>query len=176
MAGGCGVNAVDDLRGDVHRRMEAKGEIGAVDIVVNGLGQADDVETLLAEQVGRFVRPVPAQGNQTVQLQILVGLFHGGNLIHAAFVDHPHIAERLPAGAQNGAAQRENTGELLFAHLLIFTLDQSAIAVADTDNLRVKKLIGGTRHAADGRIQAGAVAPAGQNADSALHRMFLLIL
>lgn len=82
-----------------------------------------------------------------------------GNLIHAAFIDHPHIAERLPAGAQNGAAQRENTGELLFAHLLIFTLDQPAIAVADTDNFRVKKLIGGTRHAADGRIQAGQSPP-----------------
>ena len=158
----------------IHRRVETKGKIGAIDIIVDGLGQTDHVEPFLAEQVGRLVRAVAAQSHQAVELEILVGLFHGGDLVHAALVDHPHVAERLTAGSQNGAAQSKDAGELLFAHLLILALDEPAVAVADANDLRVKELVGCARHAADSRIEAGAVATAGQNADSALHRFFLL--
>ena len=34
VAAGSGVNAVDDLGGDIHSRMETEGHIGAVDVVV----------------------------------------------------------------------------------------------------------------------------------------------
>ena len=174
VAGGRGVDAVDDLGSNIHRRVETKGKIGAIDIIVDGLGQTDHVEPFLAEQVGRLVRAVAAQSHQAVELEILVGLFHGGYLVHAALVNHPHVAERLTAGSQNGAAQSKDAGELLFAHLLILALDEPAVAVADADDLRVKELVGCARHAADSRVEAGAVATAGQNADSALHRFFLL--
>ena len=60
MAAGGGVDAVDDLRGNVHSSVEAKGHIGAKDVVVDGLGQADDVEPFLREQVGRFVGAIAA--------------------------------------------------------------------------------------------------------------------
>ena len=43
LAGGC-VDAVDDLGGDVHGSVEAEGDVGAVDVVVDGLRQADDVQ------------------------------------------------------------------------------------------------------------------------------------
>ena len=39
-----GVDAVDNVGGDVHSGMEAEGDVGAVDVVVDGLGQADDVQ------------------------------------------------------------------------------------------------------------------------------------
>src|SRR5699024_10418547 len=42
VAGGGGVDAVDDVRGDVHSRMEAEGHVGQPDVVVDRLGQADD--------------------------------------------------------------------------------------------------------------------------------------
>ena len=47
VAAGGGVDAVDDVSGDVYSGMETECHIGAVDIVVNGLGQADDVQPLL---------------------------------------------------------------------------------------------------------------------------------
>ena len=37
------------LSGDVHRGVETEGNVGAVDVVVDGLGQADDVEPFLRE-------------------------------------------------------------------------------------------------------------------------------
>ena len=62
-----GVDAVDDVGGDVHSGVEAERYVGAVDVVVDGFGQADDVEPLLGEQVGRFVGAVTAQAEQAVE-------------------------------------------------------------------------------------------------------------
>ena len=50
------MDAVDDVRGNIHSRVEAEGHVGAVNIVVDGLGQADDVQALLAEQVDVYKR------------------------------------------------------------------------------------------------------------------------
>ena len=176
VAGGGGMNAVDDLSGDIHSGMEAEGEVGAKDVVVDGLGQADHVETFFAEQVRGLVGTVATQSDKAIQLQVLIGLFHGGDLVHAIFFHHAHVAEGTAAGAQNGAAQRQDTGELLLAHLLILALDQSAITVADTDDLSIKKFIGSTGNATDGCIQAGAIPAAGQNTDFSLHKDDLLFV
>ena len=99
-----GVDAVDHIGGDVHSCMEAKGHIGAVDVVVNGLGQANDVQPLLGEQVGGLVGAVAAQTKQAVQLCVLVGLFHGGDLVDLVLFHYPHHLKRGAFGAQDGAA------------------------------------------------------------------------
>ena len=66
------MDAVDDIGGNVHGSVEAEGHVGAVDIVIDGLGQADDVQALLREQVGGFMSAVAAQAEQAVQLCVLV--------------------------------------------------------------------------------------------------------
>ena len=49
MALGRGVQPVDRLHGDVHRRIEAEGEVGRAEVVVDRLGHPDDGNALLAE-------------------------------------------------------------------------------------------------------------------------------
>ena len=56
-----GVDAVNDLGGDVHSSVEAERHVGAVDVVVDGLGQTDDVQAFLREQVGGFMGAIAAQ-------------------------------------------------------------------------------------------------------------------
>ena len=97
--GGGGMDAVNHVGGDIHGGVEAEGKIRAVNIVVDGLGQADHVQPLLAEQVGRFVRAVAAQRHQTIQLHLLVICLHRLDLVHIVFTDDAHIAEGLPARA-----------------------------------------------------------------------------
>src|SRR5699024_831656 len=55
VAAGGGVDAVDDLGRDLDGGVETKGDVGAVDVVVDGLGQADDVQPLPGQQVGGLV-------------------------------------------------------------------------------------------------------------------------
>ena len=57
---GCGVDVVDSVRGDVHRALEAEGHVRAPEVIVDGLGQGDDIEAFLAQEVGRLVGAVAA--------------------------------------------------------------------------------------------------------------------
>ena len=108
MAASSGVDAVDDLGGNVHGGVEAKGHVGAVNVVVNGLGQANNVQALLAQQVGGFVGAVAAQAKQTIQLGGAVVLLHGGYLVHLVFLDliaHA-VVQRLGYTADGGVQAR----------------------------------------------------------------------
>ena len=51
MAVGGGVQAIQCVGGDVHGGVEAEGDIRTENVVVNGLGQSDDVQPLLGQQL-----------------------------------------------------------------------------------------------------------------------------
>ena len=171
VAAGGGVNAVDDLGGNVHSGVEAKSYIGAVDIVVDGLGQADDVQAFLREQVGGFMGAVAAQAEQAVQLCVLVGLFHGRDFIDLVVLDHAHQLEGGALGAQNGAAQCQDAAEVILAHLPVLAVDQAVVAVQDAHDLHIITHPGiqCLCHAANGCVQARAVAAGGQDANTFFH-------
>ena len=61
MMGAVTVSYTHLIGGNVHGGVEAEGYVGTIDIVINGLGQADDVQTLLREQVCGFVGAIAAQ-------------------------------------------------------------------------------------------------------------------
>ena len=174
VAGGGGMDAVDDVRGDVHGRMEAERHIGHPDVVVDRLGQADDVEPFLAEQVGGLVRAVAAQAYEAVELHALVVFLHGLDLVDVVLADDAHVAVGRALGAQDRAAQRQNAGKLLAAHGAVVALNQAAVAILNADDLGVEHGIRGARNAANGGVEARAIAAAGQDADSSLHLMIHL--
>ena len=171
MAAGGGVDAVDHLGVDLHRSVETEGHIGAIDVVVNGLGQADDVQALLRQQICGLVGAVAAQAQQAVQFQILIGLFHGGHFVDLVLLDDLHHLEGGALGAQDGAAQSEQAAEIVGLHLFVVPVDQPMVAVQDADDLHVVPHadVQRFRHAADGRVQAGTVAAGGQDANTFLH-------
>ena len=61
------MNAVDGVAGDVDGAVEAKGHICSVDIIINGLGQMDDIQSLFPEEIGRLLRTITTQDNQAIQ-------------------------------------------------------------------------------------------------------------
>ena len=166
-----GVDAVDNVGGDVHSGVEAEGDVGAVDVVVDGLGQTDDVQPLLREEVGGLVGAVAAEAEQAVQLGVLVGLFHGGDLVDLVLFHHAHELEGGALGAEDGAAQRQDAAEIVLGHLLVIAGDEAVVAVEDAHDLDVlaEPCIQGLCHAADGGVQAGTVAAGGQDANTFFH-------
>ena len=60
MGGRRGVDPVDGVRGHIHRALEAKGHIRAPQVIINGLGQRDDVQPLFPQEVGGLVGAVAA--------------------------------------------------------------------------------------------------------------------
>ena len=169
VAGGGSVHAVDDVGGDIHGGVEAEGDVCAPDVVIDRLGQADDIQALFGEEVCGLVGAVAAQADEAVQLGLFVRLLHRLDLVDLVFFDDAHHGKRRAACAQDGAAQREDAGEIALLHLTVVTLDQAGIAVLDADDLRVKEGIAGACNAADTGVQAGAVAAGGQDADASFH-------
>ena len=55
------MDPVDGVCGHVHGAVEAEGHIGSPDIVIDGLGKMDNVQSLFSQQVGRFLGAVSAQ-------------------------------------------------------------------------------------------------------------------
>ena len=173
-----GVDAVDHIGGNVHGGVEAEGYVGTIDIVINGLGQADDVQTLLREQVCGFVGAIAAQAQQAVQLGFLVGLFHGGNFINVVVLHHTHHFKGGALGAQNGAAQRQDAAEIVLAHLLVVAVDQATVSVQDANDLHVIAHAGIQCfcYAADGGVQTRTVAAGGQDSNTFFHSKALFHL
>ena len=150
---------------------EAEGDVGAVDVVVDGLGQADDVQALLRQQVGRFVRAVAAQAEQAVQLHLFIVFLHGGDLVHLVVAHHPHEFEGGALGAQNGAAHCEDTGKFPRLHHAPIAVDQALVAVQNADDLHivVHAFIQRLCDAPESGVEARAVAAGGEDANPSFH-------
>ena len=177
MAAGGGVDAVDHFGGDVHRGMETKGHIGTVNIVVDGLGQADHVQALFRQQIGGLMSAIAPQAEQAVQLHVLVVFLHGVDLVHVVVAHYPHQLEGGAFGAQDRTAHRQNAGKLIGLHHPPVAVDQAGITVDNADDLHIlaKALIQRLGHTPDGCVQARAVSPGCQDTYTFFHSRFLLV-
>ena len=132
-------------------------DVGAVDVVVDGLGQADDVEPLLGEEIGRLVGAVAAQNEEAVELHLFVVALHLGDLVHVV-LDDLHVFIGGARRAEDGAAARQDAGKIRLLHLMVLALDQPLEAVDHADDLHVRHLlVERLGHPADGRVQSRTV-------------------
>ena len=108
-----GVDVVYDVRADVHGALEAEGGVRAVDVVVYGLGQGDDVHAGVGEELRALLRAVAAHDDQAVEVEAVIGVQHGGHEV-VALVVHYGLAGYVPLarGAEDGAALGEDAGEV----------------------------------------------------------------
>ena len=159
-----GAHPLDGVGDDVERGMEAEGVVGAVDVVIDGLGKADDVIPLRAQQRRRAVGARPAQGEQAVQPHLAVigaHLFQTGG---AVFFGHGHHLEGGAHRPEHGAAHVEQALELFARHGAAFAADEAAVTVGNADDLGIfDVLIHIQADAAHDGIQPGAVAAACQD-------------
>ena len=161
------MDAVDDVGGNVHRTLEAEGHVGTPQVVVDGFGQADNVDAVLRKQVCGLVGAVAAQNDQTVEFIFFAGfqhLFQSG--LAAVFLRRQaHRFERLAGGSQNGTAQCQDARKIIAVHLADVVLNQSAVSVPHAIQLHIvaKAAVKGFCHTAQSGVESLAVAAAGQH-------------
>lgn len=152
---------------------EAEGDLGSDEIVVNRLGDADDVDSRLCHRRGARhgaiaadhddrVEPFAGERGEALLRAILPNRFAGLGSTRAVTRG---IA--LVVRAKNRAAARQNAGDILDSKRSHAMFDESLEAVFDPDHLDAvlqdRRLCDG----ADDCVEAGAVAAAGENAESA---------
>jgi hypothetical protein len=168
-----GVEFIDRLGRGAHRGVEPESRQGSRDVVIDGLGDADDRQSLLPQLVGNEQTAVAPDGNQGIEP---AGVEGGNELVGPIDFDlgpvlgHPAIPERIPpvGGAQNGSAQVGDALHLAGAQAQDTFIFQEAVEPpADAIGLPAA-LIGGKDNGPDDGIEAGGVTAAGR--DGYAHR------
>lgn len=164
---GSGVDVVDALGGDVDGARKAKRQLGAPGVVIDGLGQGDNVEALFAQAVGGLGGAVTAQHKQAVELQLMIGADHCGHLLDAVGLGNVQALERRAARAQDGAAAGEDAAKIGGRHDAEPAVDKALVAVLKTIDLNRLFAIGHKRfdNAAHGGVERLAVAATGKKTD-----------
>jgi hypothetical protein len=171
MARGRRPHAIDRVRRDLHRGREAEREVRPVDVVVDGLGDADAADAPVDERLGAGHRAIAPDDNQRLQPVLLddrhalicpildlrraVGQQAARELARVGLVGRP----------EDGASLEENAGDIPRRERADAVLDQPEEAVLDADGLDAVRR-GILHHSADDSIEAGAVAAARENADA----------
>ena len=71
-----GVDIVDDVRRNINGTLEAEGSVRAPDIVIDGLGQGDDVHAGVGDELCALLRTVAAHDDKAVKIEAVIGLEH----------------------------------------------------------------------------------------------------
>ena len=169
VTGGGGVQPVEGVGGAGHGRIEAEGEGGAAEVVVDRLGHAHDRHAVLVELLGDGERAVAADADQPPDAELPQRV---GRLGEQIGIDaHPltHADEggepALVGGAEDRAALEEDAGGVLRRERHVGDgLDEPLIAAEEAEAV-VAEPVGGLGGGPDDGVESGAVAAAGEDAD-----------
>jgi len=159
------VQPVNGLGGNVQRGGKAKSGVGHGHVVVDRLGQGDDVEAGLMQAQGVFLRAAAAEADEAIEAPLLVVVHDDtGHVLRAAIDDH--AVGLVTAGAEDGAADGKDAGERVLVELDAAVVHEAAKAVAEADEFHAVIADGGFADTADGGVKAGAVAARREDADA----------
>ena len=162
VGGGCRVDLVDRRRRDVDRALVAEGEVSAPDIVVDRLGQMNDVQSLLAEQVGCLLGAVAAQDHEAVQAKLVIILLHRLDLVKPVRIRLAHELERLAGGPDDRAAAGQDAREVVGGEQPVMAVNETLVTLFKPVHFKFAAVVGETLHNAAHRgVQGLAVAAAG---------------
>ena len=153
-----GAEPVDGLGGDLDGGVEAEGVVRGVEVVVDRLGHAHDLQAGVGEALGRGQGAFAADGDDGVDAEpVHVGL---DDLGAAA------VLERVGAGgAEDGAALLGDAADHGAGNVDDVALDDAAPAVEESHEFVAVDGDALEDGAADDGVQSGAVAAAGEDSN-----------
>jgi hypothetical protein len=157
---GGGVEAIDRVGGDLHRRVEAERDLGALDVVVDRLRHADDRQPCSVVQLAGDAERAVATDRRSAPSSPMSASWPGR-------VDTVGAVERAAAsGAEHRAAAGQHAAHRLDGERQGAALHHAVPRIAEPDDLVAVLALALADDGAQHRVQAGAVAPTGQHSDS----------
>ena len=152
------VQAVDRVGRDLHRGLEAEREVGAGEVVVDRLRDADDAHAVVHQPPGHAERVLAADRDQRVD-PLLVE--HGLELLEAALL----LVGVRPRRAEDRAAAVQDAARVLVRERGASRRQHAGPAVAEADEVVAVHLDPLAHDGADDRVEAGAVSAAREYSD-----------
>lgn len=150
---------VEGLGGDGDGRVEAEGDVGGGDVVVDGLRDPDDRQARLGEEVRRLEGALAADRDDGVEAQV--------RDVAAGGLDAADQVRGLdPGGAEDGAAAGEYAAHRVEVELAVVTLQQALPPVVEADDLVTVVDDGAVHDGTDDGIQTGAVSAGGEHTNA----------
>jgi hypothetical protein len=166
--------AVERVGGEGHRGVEAEGDDGAAEVVVDGLGHADDgdagPEALEGDGEGAVAADDDERAeSEVVEVLLRLGEDGGIDLLGLAVADLGGEAAAVRR-AEDGAAEVEEAVHLeVVEDAGAHRLEQALETAEDAEGFPTA-LGGGLDDRVDDCVQAGAIASAGEDADALFHK------
>ena len=120
---------IDTLNGRVSSSVETNTVVGAADIIVNGAGDSNDIDSVLAQSQCPPEGAVSANSDDAVQPQE----FAGGDSLALALLGHKFLAS---GGVEDGAAPIDGMRYTFFIQLHNVAGNEAIPASADTVTLQ----------------------------------------
>jgi len=158
---GCGVESVNRIRGDLDSRVETEGALGAINVVVDRLGHADQRNALLIDTTRRGEGSLTTNHHERINL---APRHCGAHSIHA-IREHEGL---ISARTDDRAAPRQNAAAILDRELHAPVIEQPAPAVEETENLGPEFTFSLSNHCTDHGIETRAVTTTGEDTNSHL--------
>ena len=133
--GSGGVDIIDALGGNVQSAVETECHICAVEVIIDGLGQCNDIEALFAEEIRGLGGAVAAAHNQAVKLQLMIGLLHCLDLVQSVLIGIADGLEGAPAGTEHCAAAGQDALEISAVQKPELAVDQALVAIFEAIEL-----------------------------------------
>ncbi len=145
-----GAEAVHGVGRDLHRGVEAERVVGGVEVVVDGLGDSDDLEARVGEALGCRERALAADGEDRVDAEAVEVLL---DPLHASVA-----LERVrAAGAEDRAALLADALDVAARERHDVAVDDAPPAVAEAHELLLVDGRSLEHRPADDRVESGAV-------------------
>ena len=139
------------------------------DVVVDGLGQVDDVESRVHEALGVLRGTAPTEAHERVDPVLLAVLHDRGHHVTGLSAHH-HAMHLIPAGSQHGSASGEDSGQCGGIELGEAVFGQTPHAVSEADEFPPVLLNRRLPEASDRCVESRGVAARREDADTLSHR------
>ena len=115
MAGGCGHQLVQGVSGGIHRGLEAKGEVGVREVVVDGFGHSDDRAAKFKKALRNPLRTISANVDDGIDVLMQQTFHEVRAAVHRfptaiRFLHRPVERAAFVCGAQDCAALHVDSG------------------------------------------------------------------
>ena len=165
------MDAIERLGRDVDCGLESEGDVCAVEVVIDGFGDSDAVESLVGDLFGDGHGPIASDDDEGVDLADLeVGDADVGEVLEdgvalLVFADREVLRVGSVVGSDDGSALGEDIGDVIEIESPDSVLDESEETVFNSEDLDavVDRVFG---DGSDDRVESRAVPTAGEDGDA----------
>ena len=106
------MDSVDCFGCDIYCTLETKRHICSPEIVVDRLRKRNHIQTFFSQQIRSLMCSITSKDYQTIQIQLMVSMFHCFDLIYPVWSWYAHQFKWLSGSSENRSTHRKDSRKI----------------------------------------------------------------